>query len=160
MMYVLEATGEGIGTHRGILTSQPDVFERLWARIGEEGPSGRESFTDRTGELHAGWADVEAFARAFAKAEPKVVIDLVDMQEAKLAAGGSEPGEKWQLDYLRELGPAFALVRQWVGVEEHRLAQEKELDRVRRLVWQAIWELRRLGHDAEAAKFERALHGS
>ena len=81
------------------------------------------------------------------------------MQEAKLGAGGVEPGEKWQLDYLRELGPAFALVRQWVGIEEHRLAQEKELDRLRELVWRAVWDLRRLGHDAEAATLERGLGG-
>lgn len=157
VMYVLEATGERVATERGVLSALPEVFERLWARIGEEPPRTSTTFVGTSGEMHCGWAPVEDLARKFAQAEPNVVADLVDMEERKLSSSGREPGEGWQLEYLRDLGPAFALIRQWVGVEEERRSQSAEINRLRQVIWMAVWELRHLGHDSVAVRIERAL---
>ena len=87
------------------------------------------------------------------------MLDTIELQEQRLSAGGQEPGESWQLDHLRTLGPAFALIRQWVGAEQERTPSHAEADRLRRLVRMAIQDLRRLDHDAAAKKLERALRG-
>ncbi len=90
VMYVLDATGEEVGTVRGVLSARPEVFERLWARIDKEAPVGGASFVDRIGQMQCGWSAAEVFSRQFAQAEPKVVLDTIELQERRLSAGGRE----------------------------------------------------------------------
>lgn len=51
-MYVLDATGEGVGTQGGIPSAAREVFERLWARIDSPVPDRAPNFVDRPGEQH------------------------------------------------------------------------------------------------------------
>lgn len=159
VMYVLDATGEGVSPHRGLLSVPPDVADRLFDRTGVVEASGL-GFIDRHGVRHVAWGDLERIAHALCLAEPETVLTCIEQEERTLAASGRLPGEGYMLDHLRSRGPAFALIRQWVGVEQERLATHKELDRLRQLVWRAIWELRRHGNDRSAATIERALGGS
>lgn len=158
--FVFTASGEYGGFMRRWDTL-PDPATRLWHRANLGGtPLAHHpaNFADRHGTWQLTFHTAEAAARGFAAAEP----DLVDLYlrgwEEKLRAEGFSLGNRHSHDLLREWAPSLALARSW-SQEAQGAAAEREVQRLRELVTSASMTLRRLGHDAEAARLTRALGG-
>jgi hypothetical protein len=60
---------------------------------------------------------------------------------------------------LRELQPAYALARQWAGFQGEAELLTREIERLRGILIQTAWTLKRNGDDNEARRLERALEG-
>jgi hypothetical protein len=97
--------------------------------------------------------------QAFAAAEP----DLVDLYlrgwEDRLRAEGFEPGNRHSHELLRNWAPAHALARFWCA-EPQRTAAEREVERLQRLVREAVRLLEAAGDDRGARRIERGLRGT
>lgn len=100
----------------------------------------------------------EKASQAFAAAEPELVEFHIRRWEDRLKAEGFQPGSRHAHDLLRDWAPNFALARSWMGGPATK-ALEEELNRLQRLVGEAIDMLRRCGEPAGAARLERALSG-
>ncbi len=62
-------------------------------------------------------------------------------------------------EILRRRQPAFALARQWAGLQSEAELLTREIDRLRGIMVQAIWTLKQNGAEYEARRLERALQG-
>jgi hypothetical protein len=94
--------------------------------------------------------------RRFAAAEPGLVSIHIDDEESQLREAGNQPGERYLHRLLIEKGPAYVLVREWVGANHIAGALRADNDRLRSLLRQAASLLRARGHEREARKFHRA----
>lgn len=74
-------------------------------------------------------------------------------------AGGYQPGMRVHHDMLREHQPAYALARQWAGFQGEAGLLTREIERLRKILIQTAWTLKRKGDDSEARHLERALEG-
>lgn len=90
-------------------------------------------FLDRLGQYHTSLLGAERVARSFAAAEPESVTMYVERREQELLADGYLPDGSFWHDELRKLRPAFALARQWAGVEHELQRLHRELERVQGL---------------------------
>ena len=52
---------------------------------------------------------------------------------------------------------AWALIRQWTGFDAAVAQREAEIQKLERLVWDAVYALQKAGLDNEAARLRRAL---
>jgi hypothetical protein len=57
---------------------------------------------------------------------------------------------------LNEYRASWALIRQWAGHDVAVAQREAEIQRLERLVWDAIYALQKAGLDREAARLRRA----
>ncbi|MDE0572169.1 hypothetical protein ON058_01925 [Demequina sp. B12] len=78
--------------------------------------------------------------------------------EERLRAEGFDPGQQHAHELLREWAPSFALARSW-SQEPRGFAAEHEVERLQRLVREAIGALRAAGEDHVASRIERGLRG-
>lgn len=83
----------------------------------------------------------------------------VDAEQHRYREAGYQVGERYMHGILIEHRPAYALVREWAGA--NRIADDLKADnaRLRELVEEAVRVLRARGHEREARRFERELHG-
>lgn len=51
----------------------------------------------------------------------------------------------------------WALIRQWAGHDAAVAQREAEIQKLERLVWDAIYSLQKAGLDSEAARLRRAI---
>ena len=58
---------------------------------------------------------------------------------------------------LNEYRASSALIRQWTGHDAAIAQGEAEIEKLERLVWDAIYALQKAGLDAEAARLRRAV---
>ena len=156
---VFEATGDEHGFVR-VWTVSPERARRLWRRAGLPGTPDCHplAYTDRHGQMNLPYETALEFARAFAAAEPEPCIHYIQEWEDRLRAEGYEPGQRYRHGFLRELRPAHALVREWARAGDLDLLGE-ENTRLRRLVSEAAGALRQAGHEQQANRIDRALHG-
>jgi hypothetical protein len=138
----------------------PERAQRLWRRAGLEGSPDQHplAYTDRRGQLNLPYATAFQFAQAFAAAEPEPCIHYIQECEDRLRAEGYEPGGRVSHHVLRNMRPAHALVREWTQAGELGLLQ-KENQRLREVLGQALDALRRAGDEQAANRLDRALHG-
>ena len=61
-------------------------------------------------------------------------------------------GERWQHEWLRDQRPAFALMRQWASFSRDLDRLQKEIGRLRGLVYDASLELERAGKPRQARR--------
>ena len=157
---VMTASGEYGGYSRRWTTDRGSA-ERLWARGGLEGlpvfdhPA---NFEDRHGNWHLTFETAVRASQAFAAAEPELVDLYLRGLEEELKAEGFRPGNRDSHDLLRELAPAHALARSW-SQRPRGEAAEREVERLQRLVSEAIAALRSHGHASVASRIERGLRG-
>lgn len=162
---ILESSGENqAAVYRadGMFDVPIEVAKRLADRAGLPEPVERLhplSFVDRHGVLHLPYLGAERLARAFATAEPELVLREIENHELRLKSEGYEPGNRYLHEMLRDYQPSYALARQWAGFEKEIEQLRKEIERLRVLVRQAVGELKTLGAERKASSIERALDG-
>jgi hypothetical protein len=160
MSAVVVATGESGGLCKG-WDETPAVFSRLWKRAGMKHPPTDHTlaYRDRHGRLHLPWDIAMEFCVAFCRAEPEMVLTLIDGYEQEARAKGFMPGHAYYHQALREDVAAHAVVRDWCGNEEERTRLLKEIQRLQTLVASAALELDRAGAVRAANRLRRAAVG-
>jgi hypothetical protein len=162
---VLGASGEraaALGPD-GYLLMPEDDLQRIMDRAGvncRPQDLHRLGFLDCLGNVRLPFEASVSLARSFAAAEPETVLMSIDDYEEQLRAGGYAPGERYQHRQLRNHQPAFAVARQWAGLEHQTEILRKEIGRLRGLVSQAAYELRVAGKEQKARRLLRAVDGS
>jgi hypothetical protein len=148
---ILESSGENqAAVYRadGMLDVPIEVAQRLADRAGLTEPIESLhalSFIDRHRILHLPYLGAERLARAFAAAEPELVLREIENHELRLKSEGYEPGNRYLHELLRDYQPSFALARQWTGFDKEVEQLRKEVERLRVLVRRAVGELKTLG---------------
>jgi hypothetical protein len=164
--FVVDATGEDSmhtwdahGIHR--LKIEGSETARIEERFGLEPleSSHPAAFVDREGMLNLPFQAAEALAMHIADKEPQAVLLFIKEHEEELLAAGYQPGLRHRHEILRRYQPAYALARQWAGLQGEAQLLTREIDRLRGIVSQAIWMPKEAGADSAARRLERALHG-
>jgi hypothetical protein len=83
----------------------------------------------------------------------------MDAHENRIQREAREDGHRIFVMYAYDRAAAYALVRQWAGEDEPLARRDKEIERLGRLVIDAIYALRAAGNDKEAARLDRKFHG-
>jgi hypothetical protein len=96
-------------------------------------------------------------ARAFAAAEPQTVLLQVETSEQRYEQESREIGNFYLVPLLQRWRAGWALCRQWAGFDEALAQRDREIGRLRRILVDMGYELRRGGHDELAQKLERKL---
>jgi hypothetical protein len=104
----------------------------------------------------ASLADALDVARSFCAREPAAVLAGVEATEREWAQKARTPGEEYMVGLLNEYRASWALIRQWAGHDVAVAQREAEIQRLERLVWDAIYALQKAGLDREAARLRRA----
>jgi hypothetical protein len=159
---VLEATGEemfAVYGRSGVWNAPPECMERIAARAGIALPESAYAYTDRNGLRHQPFEVALRVAQAFAASEPRTVLTNVELQERQYEIEAKEPGGAHLLPLLQRWRVGWAIVRQWAGLDRALAERDEEIERLRRIVWDAIHVFRREHHDSEADRLERALKG-
>ena len=158
---ILNSTGEGASlvTWSGIFRYQPDALDRVAARAGTDPPTHHTGYKDRHGQHYLPFECALSLAQAFAAAEPRTVLDHVDIQERDAALKAREPGGSYMSGLLSEWRASWALVRQWASHDVAVAAREERILELERLLTQTMWDLRRPGADPQkvANRIDRAL---
>lgn len=85
-------------------------------------------------------------------------VEVVELLTGRLQEEGYEVTAKF--DGASGLAEAKrALLRQWAGHDAAIAQREAEIQRLERLVWDAIYALQKAGLDTEAAELRRAITG-
>jgi hypothetical protein len=109
---VMEASGDESGFRR-LWSTQPERARLMWGRARLKGNPLEEphAFIDRHGVAHLTYKTALKWAQAFAGAEPETVGLYLTEWEERLKAEGWQPGQRQAHALLRQLTPAYALVR-------------------------------------------------
>jgi hypothetical protein len=154
---VFESVGDGIDFYKGCLTAAPETLARLRARARVTLP--RESpvtYTNRRGELRLPFDVAVDLAQKFCAAEPATVLVNIEATEREWDQKARR-GEDYIVSLLNEYRASWALIRQWAGQDAAIAQREAEIQRLERLVWDAVYALQKAGLDAEAARLRRAI---
>jgi hypothetical protein len=155
---VFESVGEEVSCYRGVLTGSPDAVARIKERAKDE--NGRDplyAYRDRFGKTH--WPFQAAFelARKFCAAEPSTVLVGLESTEREWSTQASRPGEDYLVPLLNEYRASWALIRQWTGHDPAIAEREAYIERLERLVWDAVYALQRAGLDRDATRLRNLL---
>ena len=158
MEVVFESVGDEVIFRQGCLIGSREAIDRITARAGVKG-SERSSIAclDRQERLHLPYTDALELARRFCAAEPPTVLASCEVTERNWAREARQPGEEYLVGLLNEYRAAWALVRQWASHDAAVAQREAEIQRLERLVLDAVYELQKGGLDAEAARLRRAI---
>jgi len=160
---ILEATGEQQAWLSGYgMSVSRAALERLLERSGIDVDPLKlhpHAYADRFGEIHLPPQAAEVITRAFAAAEPEIVLMHLQDQEEELRARGYDPGERIYHQFLREYQPGYALARQWAGIEREAQELRKEIGRLRGLIAMAARDLEEAGAERKAWRLQRAVDG-
>lgn len=77
--------------------------------------------------------------------------------ERNWATSASRPGEEYIIPLLNEYRASWAIIRQWTGYDPAVAEREAYIERLQRLVWDAIYALQKAGLDSEAARLRKVL---
>lgn len=156
---VFESAGEeGLTFYRGVLTGPPEALDRLKARAKIDLTNhSLVTYTDRHGMIHVPFDEALELAKAFCGTEPSPVLVSIEATERKWAQEASEPGGDHLVVLLNEYRAAWAIIRQWSGYDAAVAQREAQIQRLERLVWDAIYALQKAGADEEAGRLRRAM---
>ena len=157
---VFESVGDEISYWKGTLTGAPEALERLRARA--KTPAAlpcRYQFEDRAGTVHVPFDEAVNIAKRFAAAEPSTVLVNIQTTERKWARDAGQ-GEDYIVSLLNEYRAAWALIKQWTGHDPIVEEREAEIQRLERLVWDAVYALQKAGLDRESARLRKAVERS
>lgn len=157
---VLDSTGEKAWVGRnGEMSAMPDVLERISQRAGMKLEIQHPAFVDRRGEAHFSFETAVALAQGFAASEPQTVLLSVDAEQREYEHAAREPGNFRQVPLVQRWRASWALCRQWAGFDEALAERDAEIQRLRRILDDVGYELRRGGQDKLVAKVERMVKG-
>jgi hypothetical protein len=144
--------------YNGVLSGSPEGMSRVKTRarvdVSKQSPAG---YVDRGGVLRLPFGDAVDLARAFCAAEPSTVLVDVDATERKWSQESRTPGEEHMIGLLNEHRASWALIRQWAGHDAALAQRDAEIQRLERLVWDAVYVLQKAGFDRESTRLRRAL---
>ena len=151
----LDSTGEVVWVdNSGALCGPPDALERIAQRASCDIPLVSPAFLDRDGTVRFPFDVALDLARAFANAEPQTVLWEVETVERKYEWEARELGNERLIQILNRLRACWALCRQWVGFDEAIAQRDREIERLRRILDDLKYDLRRSGQDELAAKLD------
>ena len=158
MYCVFENLGDEVQYYNGVLSGSVEAVTRVKERarvdVNKRSPY---AYVDRAGRMQLPFGDAVALARALCAAEPTRFLMDAEATERKWSREARMPGEEYVMELLNDFGAAWALIRQWAGHEPAVAQREAEIQRLERLVYDAIYALQKAGLDREAARFRRAL---
>ncbi len=156
---VFESVGEkGLSYFRGVLSAPQDAVDRVKKRAGlEHAKPNPATYVDRFGTVNTCFAEALTIARAFCAAEPSTVLVDIEATERKWSLEASRLEGEYLVRLLNEYRAAWALIRQWTGHDPAVAAREGHIQRLERLVLDAIYALQKAGLDSEAHKLRRGL---
>ena len=158
---VFENVGDDVSYYRGVLTSKPEPLARVKTRAGMPvDKSSPYAYTDRAGTIHIPFDEAVEIARRFCAAEPAVILASIEATEQDWAREAALPGEKHMVSLLNEFRASWALLRQWAGQDAAIARRDTEIQRLERLVWDAVYALQKAGLDKESARLRRAIERS
>ena len=157
LMDVFESTGEQVQLDQGTLHGRPDAMDRIRARAKAVAGTSLVAFVDRHGELQAPFDEALDLGRKFCAAEPATVLTGIEATERKWAAEAGRAGGDYLVGLLNESRPAWALIRQWAGHDSALAQRDERIQRLERLVWDAVYALQKASLNDEAARLRRAI---
>jgi len=158
MYEIYESVGDEVSFYKGALRCSPEALERLKMRAKADQRSNSPiTYMDRQGKVHLPFDEALELGRAFCAAEPATVLAGVEATEQKWAQEARRPGEEYMVSLLNEYRAAWALIRQWAGYDAAVAQREDQIQRLERLVWDAVYALQKAQLDSEAARLRRAL---
>lgn len=158
LIVIFESVGEEVRFDGGVLSGAPEAIDRIKARAGMD-PAKRSlvAYVDRHGVLHLPFDEALELGRKFCAADPAAVLVRIDSTELKWSTEAVNPGGDYLVGLLNESRAAWALIRQWAGHDVAVAQREARIERLERLVWDAIYALQKAGLDDESARLRRAI---
>jgi hypothetical protein len=155
---VYEAVADDVSYWRGILSGTPEAVRRIRDRARLRAtPNPLDVHVDRHGRCYVAFGDALPLAMAFCAAEPSTVLVDVVATERKWSQEVRHPGEEHLAGLLNEYRASWAVIRQWAGYDAAVAEQEAQIQKLERLVWDAVYTLQKAGLDKEAARLRRAI---
>jgi hypothetical protein len=156
---VFESVGEShLSFYRGILSGSPEALERVRNRAGfDRRKISPLTYIDRHGTVYIPYSEALELAKAFCVLEPNTVLLNIESTEREWVQKASQPGEKYILPLLNEYRASWAIIRQWAGYDAAIAQKEAQIQRLERLVLDAIYALQKAGLDDAASRLRRAL---
>jgi len=96
-------------------------------------------------------------AKRFCAAEPATVLVSIEATEREWATQASRPGDEYMIPLLNQYRASWAILRQWTGHDPAIAEREAYIERLQRLVWDAIYALQKASLDSEAVRLRRVL---
>jgi hypothetical protein len=158
LQQAFESMGDDIRCYGSTVSGSRDAFERIKARAKDTSttePYG--AYTDRTGTVHWSYKAGLDLAQKFCASEPATVLVGIEATEREWATKASRPGEEYIVPLLNQYRASWALIRQWTGHDPAIAEREAYIERLQRLVWDAIYALQKAGLDSEAIRLRRVL---
>jgi hypothetical protein len=156
---VFDSAGESeLHFYRGEISGSPEALDRLRDRAGfDRNKISPITYIDRHGTFHSPYSEAIELAKAFCISEPNTVLLNIESTERKWIQEASQPGEEHILPLLNEYRAAWAIIRQWTGFDAAFAQKEAQIQRLERLVLDAIYTLQKAGLDNAAHRLRRAL---
>jgi len=155
---VLESTGEEHNFSQGVLSILPEPFERIRSRARiTDSAEPAYAYRDRFGVVHWPFDACIELAQKFCAVEPSAVLVGVESTEREWSSKATRRGEDYLIPLLNRYRASWALIRQWTGHDPAIAEREAHVERLERLVWDAIYALQKAGIDKEAARLRTAL---
>lgn len=155
---VFEEMHDDIACSRGDVFGSREAFSRILTRIKEpEKPDPHGSYVDRRGKVHWPFKAGVEVAQKFCAAEPSTVLVAIEATEREWATKASRPGDEYIIPLLNQYRANWAIIRQWTGHDPAVAEREAYIERLQRLVWDAIYALQKAGLDTEAARLRHIL---
>ncbi len=150
---VFSAVGDEVSFYEGCLSGPPDAVDRVRARAGVAQASNSPfSYVDRRGTLHLPFDEALELGRKFCAAEPAAVLVKAESLEREWASEAQRAGGEYLVGLLNEYRAGWALARQWAGHDAAIAQREAQIQKLERLVWDAVYALQKAGLDNEAAE--------
>jgi hypothetical protein len=155
---VFDSVGDDVEFDRGVLWGTVEGLERVKQRAGVPSmPNSPFAYTSRSGKMHFPFDYALELARKFCASEPATVLVGVETTEREWARQAATPGDEYIVPLLNDYRASWALLRQWAGHDAAVAQREAEIQRLERLVWDAVYALEKAGLDSEAARLRRAI---
>lgn len=156
---IFESLGEReLIFYKGVLSGRPEAVDRIKKRANYCPEQDSEiAYIDRFGEMHIPYAEALELSKAICISEPNTVLMNVESIEREWVQKANQPGNEYTLSLLNEYRASWAIIRQWASYDAAISQKEAQIQRLERLVLDAIYALQKAGLDDEANRFRRAL---
>lgn len=154
---VFDSVGDKLSFYRGVLSGSLDALARVRRRAKLESPKDSDfQYVDRHGAVHVPFTEALELAMAFCAAERTTVLTAIEPTEKKWAREASSNANESMGLLLNKYRAAWALIRQWASLDPSA-ALRSEIDRLQRLVLDAVYALQRAGLDQTAHRLRQEL---
>lgn len=154
---VFDGAGDQVRFYRGNLNGPPDALERVRRRARvEASPRTELEYVDRNGVVHLAFSEALALAKAFCAAEPSTMLTYIEPSERKWTRDVATGSDESRVELLSKYRAAWALVRQWTA-QDPSATLRLEVERLQRLVLDAVYALQRAGLDQVAHRLREEL---